>query len=336
MDRYQSTILITGGTTGVGYQCAVELSRRCDESTLIIISSRRDSRALENIKQATGRNDVVFMPLDLGSLENVRTFASKFTQEKYPPLRALVMNAGLQFAGSEVKYTVDGVEATFGINHVGHALLFYLLRARLAEGARIVITASGTHDPEQKTMVPDAKYTRAEELAYPSEKDKKENNGRQRYATSKLCNVLWMYALHRHIHEQSAGEVEGDRGEGGKKSLTVTAMDPGLMPGTGLGREAAWPLRMIWYHVLPRMIPVLRFMLRTDNIHTAAESGKALADLAVATSLQGVSGKYFEGTKEIPSSKDSHDVEKQEDLWKWTARFVGRSDEERQKFVELR
>jgi NAD(P)-dependent dehydrogenase (short-subunit alcohol dehydrogenase family) len=52
----------------------------------------------------------------------------------------------------DVNYTEDGIEKQFGVNHVGHALLYHLLQKEgcLAEDVRIVITSSGSHDPEEK------------------------------------------------------------------------------------------------------------------------------------------------------------------------------------------
>jgi hypothetical protein len=94
--------------------------------------------------------------------------------------------------------TEEGFENTFAGNHLGHALLFYLLLDNkcLANDARIVITASGTHDPTQKSGLPDAEYTTAERLARPTSKEDKEIEGRERYANSKLCNILCGYALY--------------------------------------------------------------------------------------------------------------------------------------------
>jgi len=61
----------------------------------------------------------------------------------------------------------------------------------------------------------------------------------------------------------------------------------------------------------------------------------ALARLAVGEDVEGVSGKYFEGMKQIKSSVESYVEEKQEDLWKWTLKFVAMDEEEARKFEEL-
>jgi len=169
-------------------------------------------------------------------------------------------------------------------------------------------------------MVPDASYTTAEELAHPSKK----NEGRRRYANSKLCNVMWSYALHRHLLKANQAG----------KSWTVTAFNPGLMPGTRLARDAPFILSWVFTYVLPHLIPLLRLLV-TANTHSPQESGEALARLAISEDVEGVSGKYFEGMKEINSSVESYVVEKQDDLWQWTVKFVAKDREEEREFEEF-
>lgn len=295
------TILITGGTSGVGYQCALQLAKQCPTDH-IVICSRTDNFAATSINKITGVNNVQFLPLDLASLDNVRSFAVKWKS----PINALVLNAGLQFP-SGIHYSKDGYEATFAINHVGHALLCFLLRPHLTDTAHVVLTASGVHDPAQKSGLPDAIYETAEELAHPN------NNyaGRQRYATSKLVNVMWSYLLHRRLKQ------------------TVVSFDPGLVPGTGLARETGPILRFLWHRVLPHILPLLRVLV-SPNIHTPEESGTALAWLAVGDDIE--KGKYYEGRKVIKSSDDSYDERKQEDLWEWTVKNVTKNQEEEVEF----
>ena len=314
------TVLITGGTTGLGYQTALHIAKHDPDIHIVLASRTNPEKADQLINKAIGRKNVEFVPLDLASLQRVRTFADKFISKDYPPITILLLNAGLQL-NAGINYTEDGFEKTFAINHVGHALLLYLLRPCLADGCRIIITASGTHDPEQKTMVPDAVFTTAEALAHPTKEQVDKYDGRQVYATSKLCNVLWMYALQRRL-------AAGSPPSGGPK-WTVAAFDPGLMPGTGLARDAPAIQRFIWLRVLPRLLPLLRRLLN-PNVHTPQESGAALASLATGE-IGGVAadGKYFEGTKEIRSSGPSYDETKQEDLWNWTIKAVAKDEMEK-------
>lgn len=314
MSEITRTILVTGGTSGLGYHAAADLARQFPDATIIVASRRDPNSAATSIRQLTGHNDVHFLPLDLGNMESVRGFVKALSERNTPPISILLLNAAMQFPVG-VKYTTDGIEATFGINHVGHALLFYLLRPFLANKARVILTASATHDPAKKTGVPDADYTSAEELAHPSA-DSVNNTGMQRYATSKLCNVLWMYALHRRL-----ARLPG-------KKWTVVAFDPGMMPGTGLAREAGSLFKFLWHKVLPRLVPVLRWAL-PFSVWTAQESG---ANLAWVASQELSSGVYYEARTQIKSSVASYEEAKQEDLWKWTVNVVSTSEMELKEF----
>lgn len=320
---YTHTILITGGTTGLGYQTGLLLARQ-HPSNLIIIASRTDktSSALA-INNTLSQRNVLFLPLDLSSTTNIRTFAASWASHtpSYPPIRALLLNAALQFPGA-LHTTPSGIESTFAITHLGHALLFYLLLSHFASTARVIITSSGTHDPAQKTGVPDAVFATAEELARPTALTQG-NAGRQRYSSAKLANVLWTYALHRRL-ERLAGSAGG-------KHITVNAFDPGLMPGTGLAREASGIEKFIWTSVLPRIIPLLRLLI-TPNIHTPEESGASLAWLATGGEVEGKSGMYFEGSRAIESSVDSYREKKQEDLWRWTVDYLAEDEGEKARF----
>ena len=202
----------------------------------------------------------------------------------------------------------DGYEKQFAINHLGHALLFHLLTLYLAPDARIVVTSSGTHNPEytKKARLSDAVYTTAEDLAHPNPKTA-HPEGMRRYNTSKLANVLWTYALARHL--KAAGS-----------SITANVFNPGLMPGTGLARDYKPIARLLWLYVLPYILPLLRMMIPSARATDA--SGADLAWVVLSPETAGVTGVYFDGRKEAPSSAASHEVAKQDDLWNWTVKTL--------------
>ena len=323
MSDYQNTVLITGGTTGLGYGTALSIAKQ-HPKYLVIIASRTDKdNATARVNKTTGLNNVRYTPLDLSSLANVRTYVEEYAKQKHPPIKALLLNAGLQIV-SGVTYSRDGIETTFAITHVGNALLFYLLRPYLASDARITVTSSGTHDPEQKTGMPKAVYNTAEEIAHPTPELEK-NPGQQRYTTSKLCNVLWIKALDRRLSQAPSGQPR----------WTINAFDPGFMPGTGLARDYPLILRFLWFTVMPHILPVLRVVLGSQNIYTTEQSGRNLARLATGDNVKGVSGVYFEGPKEIKSSELSYDTDKQENLYEWTIDTLAKSKEERDSFAKV-
>ncbi|KAI6351479.1 hypothetical protein MCOR25_009915 [Pyricularia grisea] len=315
MSKFKYSIIITGGTAGMGFEAATQMAKDCPDHLIVITSRSSNDDAAGAINKSLNQSNTQFLPIDLASPSDVRRFARDWiADETKPPIKALVFNAALQFPYSLTLTPDDRMEKTFAIAHAGHALLFHLLFPKLVpRGARVVLTSSGAHDPAQKSGMPDAVYTTAEEVAYPPP-ERAALPGRAHYTTAKLCNLLWAYALARHL-----GDVVPERG------VTVTTMDPGLMPGTGLAREASGLERWLWVSVLPRLIGLLRIVL-FPNVHTTQESGRNLARLAVGADVEGVTGKYFEGRKEIMSSKDSYSEKFQEDLWDWTVNFVARGD----------
>src|SRR5512134_454926 len=143
----EGVVLVTGGNSGIGFECARELARR---GARVLIASRNQTAsdaAVRRIARESGEGAASALALDLGSLAGVRQFAKEI-EARDLPLRALVCNAGLQLNRGP-KLTPDGFETTFAVNHLGHFLLTHLLLERLLAHApsRIVVVASGVHDP---------------------------------------------------------------------------------------------------------------------------------------------------------------------------------------------
>jgi len=310
-----NTAIVTGANTGLGFECARALAETHDWHVVVACRSAEKGReAVKRLQAQTRRseNEIEAMTLDLASLESVRDFARDFATERRPPLRALVCNAATQIVTGRT-FTKDGFETTFGVNHLGHFLLVNLMLAQMAPPARIVIVSSGTHDPAQTTGMPPPMYRRARFLARPDEDTKALNDergtaGRRAYTTSKLCNVLFTYELERRLRAEKVG-TNGF-------SITVNAFDPGLMPGTGLARDYGRFARFAWRFVLPALRPFV------PNVNSVARSGKSLANMVTEPRLERISGKYFQGTRDVPSSKDSYDPAMAAELWESSATMV--------------
>lgn len=192
---YKRTVLITGGTINMGYHAAQSIARQCPDY-LVVLSSRSDANnAATTINKTLSQSNVLYLPLDLASRASIRAYAKSWASASYPPIQALLLNAALQFPDA-LTLTDEGLEKTFAITHAGHALLFHLLCPHLGPNARVVITASGVHDPALKTGMPKPIYTTAKDLAHPPPAIAK-GDGRQHYVNAKLANVLWTYALQR-------------------------------------------------------------------------------------------------------------------------------------------
>jgi light-dependent protochlorophyllide reductase len=295
------TVLITGGTSGLGLRTAAELAR---ERSWHVVVTGRD---FERTRVSAERIGAEAMGLELGSLADVRRFAAAFDDRERPPLHAIVCNAGVQFLAPG-PVSDEGYETTFAVNHLGHFLLVQLLLGRLARPARVVIVSSNTHDPAQRTGMPAPRYTTAAELAAPGADwaagDTPAVAGRRRYTTSKLCNVLLAYELQRRFD---------DRG------IDFNAFDPGMMPGTGLARDYPAYQRLAWRFLMPALTVFAR------NVNTPRQSARALARLVDDPALEGTGGRYFSGTHEVASSEDSRDEAKAVDLWATSLTLAGLS-----------
>lgn len=308
MDSSSQTILLTGATSGIGLAAAEVLSR--SHKYTLLIAARDPARAGTVARRLGPRARPV--DLDLASLMSVRA-ASRHVADilntgHVPPLRGLVLNAGMQTAAGLWKYTADGFEITFGTNHLGHFLLTNLLAGELRAPARIVVTSSGTHDPDTiDGRFNKPQYASASLLAYPERPGAPRMSHLQRYSTSKLCNLYFAYELKRRL-EQSGLSTQ-------TRPITVNAFDPGAVPTTGLLREHGRFTQALFKS------PLIRFLgVRIETEHSA---GAALARLVTDPTLWAKSGGYFAGFKERRSSRASYDIEAATELWRDSAELVG-------------
>jgi NAD(P)-dependent dehydrogenase (short-subunit alcohol dehydrogenase family)/predicted flap endonuclease-1-like 5' DNA nuclease len=200
-------------------------------------------------------------------------------------LDALCNNAGLYttYRGS----TEQGFGAIFGVNHVAPHVLTHELAAHLNEGARVVNTASVAHRFAGLDL---DMVRRKRALTGPAV---------ERYCESKLCNVLFTRALARRL---------GD--------ATATCFHPGNIPGSNFAREVPFPLSLGVDLVskLPS-IPGL--------VDSVEDGGRALAYLAAAPEVAGVTGEYFDKREPAEPAAAARDDERARALWDLTADLAG-------------
>ena len=245
-------------------------------------------------------------------LESVRSFASALDRHLgAAPIHALVLNAGLLLPNNHTR-SADGFEATFAVNHLAHYLLLRLLLPRLAQGAVVLLTASSTHDPAEKTFPTPPRHAEVRWLAHPERDPSRELHpliaGARAYAASKLCNVLTARALAAHPETTS-------------RRLSVVAYDPGHTPGTGLVRNENVMIKFFWNP----LAPALRVLLRGSN--TPETAGDFLAKLALGQ-IRPPSGRVYAALRhgtlswtepsELARRDDVCDV-----LWRESAALVG-------------
>ena len=130
------------------------------------------------VKEIIAQISGLVKTLDYSSL----TFKEDYCKGGYPPLYGIVCNAGGHQHG-RLKYTEDGIEEAFGVNHLGHFLLVNLLLQNMENDGRVVFVTSDTHDSDK------IQFHDAGRLAYPEKFGCAEDG----YPVSKLCNILLIY-----------------------------------------------------------------------------------------------------------------------------------------------
>jgi retinol dehydrogenase 14 len=231
------TVLVTGGTAGIGRATALGLARM--GAHLAICGRDRESTegAAGEIRAAGGGQVEVFVA-DLSSQSQVRRLADEVLQ-RLSRIDVLVNNVGGYWNTRHV--TADGLERTFALNHLAPFLLTNLLWDRLSNSApaRVVTVASNAHAQGR--------------IDFDDLQGERSYSGARAYSQSKLANVLFTYELARRLPATS---------------VTANALHPGLTR-TSFGAEDPGGVQR-------RLVPFLRPFMKAPaegaatSIHLAS------------------------------------------------------------------
>jgi light-dependent protochlorophyllide reductase len=312
----EGSILVTGGNSGIGFECARALVRAGRHVVIASRSRKASDDAVRRIAAESSAAGIEAMDLDLASPASVRKLVADIDARNLA-LDALVCNAGLQFMKGPV-LSEQGYELTFAVNHLGHFLLTNLLLSRLAARApsRVVIVSSGVHDPARFTGMPKASIADLDTLAATGGATPGKFNGPLAYVNSKVCNLWFAYELNRRMEAKRLSTAD--------RAIAVNSFDPGLVPGSGLAREYPAFARVVWNSVMPALASALtRFV---PNVSTAPKSGAALAQLVLEPRLGLRGARYYPSHTrwyETPSSDFSYDAGRARELWEASIRMTG-------------
>jgi NAD(P)-dependent dehydrogenase (short-subunit alcohol dehydrogenase family) len=252
------TVLITGGTGGIGKQTALALAKL---GAQVIVTGRNQASgeaAVSELKQLSSNSNIDLLLADLASQADVRALAQQFKQ-KYDHLDVLINNAGA--AEPLRRLTADGIETDFAVNVVTPFLLTHLLMdcLKASPGARAITLSGGEHPSKI-----DLDNLQGEHSFI----------GLSAYSHSKLVMMAMMYEFAQRMQDSS---VTINVCYPGQASTVMTrSVTPDMMPSF---------LRLIY--------PIYKLATRADQGESAAKASRASVYLASAPEVQGVNGKYF-------------------------------------------
>ena len=239
------TVLITGGTSGIGRATAAGLTAM---GARVAITGRDHARTVETaraIGASAGVRQVEVFVADLSSQAEVRRLAADVL-ERLPDIDVLVNNVGGYWDTRHV--TVDGLERTFALNHLAPFLLTNLLFERLRQGprGRVVTVASRAHTTGR--------------IDFDDLQGERAYSASRAYSQSKLANILFTHEL--------SGRLRGT-------GVTANSLHPGFVR-TSFGAEDPGAIQRF-------IVPFIRPFMRSPehgaatSIHLASAPGVAEA-----------------------------------------------------------
>lgn len=199
-------VLITGATSGIGKQTAIQLAR---EGATIVFTSRntdKGNQTRDEIISLTNNKDIYMLNCDLGSLKSVKKCSQEYLH-KFKHLHVLINNAGVW--DFKRKESADSIEHTFAVNVLAPFLMTQQLvdTLKASKPSRIINITSGLHSGT---------------INFDDIEFKTGFSGFKAYRQSKLALILFTRLLAIKLH-----------GTG----VTANCVHPGMVS-TQLGRDA--------------------------------------------------------------------------------------------------
>lgn len=264
--------IITGANSGIGFETARGILEAGHEVVMVCRSEERGTQALETLRQETGSDSVSLVLGDLTSFESTRRAAEQIL-DRWQRIDVLVNNAG-GYRNKRLE-TVDGLEETFHLNHLGPFLFTRLLLERILSdgGGRVVNVSSFAHTMSTVDF---------DDLFF----ERKPYAAMGAYGQGKLANVL---------HAKELVRRYADRG------LVAHSLHPGAVR-TGFGAAAGGWMKLGFNLVLP-------------FLRTARKAARTPVKLALDPSVAETNGLYWKNEKPTRCSAEAKDAERAVRLW---------------------
>jgi NAD(P)-dependent dehydrogenase (short-subunit alcohol dehydrogenase family) len=196
-DQSGRTVLITGANSGLGLRSAKVFAGM---GAQVLMGCRSAERGRAAAAEVGSRAE--FVELDLSDLASVRKAAADVRERTGDKLDVLMNNAGVM--GTPFTKTTDGFELQFGVNHLGHAALTWLLMPAVRDGRVITVGSHAAKGPGLNLDDPNFERRRYSSAAG--------------YSQSKLANLIFMVELDRRARAAGLNLISA----GGHPGMTDT------------------------------------------------------------------------------------------------------------------
>lgn len=274
------TILITGATNGIGKAAAIKFA----ESAKSIAFTYRNEELAEDLKNEMQKINpnlsINSFFCDFSIQDSIRECADKIKND-LKAIDLLINNAGV--VNTEYSETIDGIENTFAVNHLGYFLFTNLLLdlVKKESESRIINISSAAHHFVKGMQWDDINYKDDFKM------------GLKAYGQSKLGNILFTKQLAKKLQ---------------KDSVTVNAIHPGGV-NTSLGNQNNSLLGRVLKIILK---PFFRSPLKGAN---------TIIYLAEIDGLS-ITGAYWVDGRVAKTSHYSKNEAEAEKLWRLSEKLV--------------
>jgi retinol dehydrogenase-13 len=191
--------VITGTTSGVGYQAALRLAKGHAKIVMIVRNKEKAEKLCSQIRTLSPY-EPTYIIADMSDLKQVKAAAATIL-DQYPHIDVLINNAGVHMTTRQL--TADGYEMAWGVNHLSSFLITLMLLNRMKEStpSRIIHVNSEGHRFNGLKL---------DDLNW----DQRRYNGYLGYGASKTAQLMTVWELNDLLNESG---------------VTINAMHPGAV-----------------------------------------------------------------------------------------------------------
>lgn len=294
-------IVITGASSGIGAETAKALFAT---GATLFLTGRDLKKAESNLSEILKSDRVSLLEVDTSSFASVRAAAAKILADTNKQVNILINNAGIM-AIPNLELTEDGFETHFATNHLGHFLLFQLLKPALLASStpelqsRVVNVSSSTHRTVKQLSESDNYNFEKGEYVH-----------MLAYANSKLANIYMASELERRY---------------GSQGLHATSVHPGDISSDLLRHLGGQAI----------LEPILSNKELSKGFKSPEQGAATTVLAAIGKEWENKGGRYLEKCAEAERGKDdgqmmspgyasnTYDPVAEKRLWEDSLKFIG-------------